>query len=135
MDGDLDREVVVNDLLSSNRFEEAEAFAVTVKSEWEQAESLSHIARAAWKASDPENARRLWSIALEVARRGERSESSQDSLDSSSVLGEIAENLAVIGAFEEARNTALAIQDQRKKEDAIRSVEAIFDGRAGSFHF
>ena len=131
----LDREVVIKHFLSSNRFNDAEAFALTIEPEWEQAEPLAYIARAAWKAHDPERAWRVWSTAAEVAKRGERSESTQDSLDSSSVLWEIAENRAVSGDIEQARYLALTIQNEGKKVRAIECVEAIASGAMGSFEF
>lgn len=77
-------------------------------------------------------ARRVWGIAIEVARIGEKSESPQDSLDSSSVLSEIAENIATFGDAEYARSVAKSVLHDYIRDRTIASVEQILKGEQGS---
>ncbi len=135
MDSDEDRDIVVERFLAENRFADAEGYALTLQEDWQRAESLASIARTAWKANEHERALRLWSLAEEAGKLGEGSDSNQDSLDASSVLWEIAENLATVGKVAAAKELARSIFSERKRENALKGVQSIEMGSTGSFEF
>ena len=100
---------------------------------WQRAESIARRARELVREGRLEAARSLWIEAVELARKGEKSSGPQDSLDSSSVLWEIAEDMASAGEFEAAGEIAAAIKNERKRQNALRFIADIADGKEGSF--
>jgi DNA-binding transcriptional MerR regulator len=75
-----------------------------------------------------ENAERLRDLALSEARAGELSENPQDSIDSSSVLWELAEDLALAGRVGPAQEVAGSIRNLGKRQRAIAALEEIASG-------
>src|ERR1041384_872224 len=103
---ELDRTEVIETLLRAGDYEAAEHFASSVEEDWQRAESLAQVARTLVSIGKLEDARRIWEKAIITAQVGENSPSSQDSMDSSSVLWEIAEDIALAGDMERARKIA-----------------------------
>jgi hypothetical protein len=134
MDEELDRLNIIGGLLRTGNYEEAERVANSVESEWQRADSLAQVARYFVTLGQLDQAERLWKIAIAAAQVGEQSPSPQDSLDSSSTLWEIAEDMALAGAIESAYTVATAIQNDWKKQRAIEGIAAIRGGGSGSFY-
>ena len=133
-DKELDRDEIVGNYLNAGDYHRAEIFALSIESEWQKAESLTQVARAWVSAGRLDNARRVWKIAIGTAQACENSLSLQDSYDSSSVLWEIAEDMALEGEIEKARNLAAGIKNESKRERALHNVEEIAAGGQGSFY-
>jgi hypothetical protein len=131
---DLDRAEIIAGFLKSGDYQSAESFAHSVEDEWQRAESLAHLARAMSSAGRLNEARRVWRVAIVVAQTGENSESMQKSLDSSSVLWEIAEDMALAGDIDDARHVAANIKNEHKRQRALSYVVEIASGGTGSFH-
>jgi tetratricopeptide (TPR) repeat protein len=91
-------------------------------SEWQQAVLLHKIAKSLYKIKAVFKAGELWDKAVAIARKGEDSSSSQDSMDSSSVLAEIAENFAAEERFKEALSISQKIKNIEKKERVLRRI-------------
>ena len=96
---------------------------------WQRAESLCREAKMSAAGGDLERARGLWARAIDVAREGERSESPQESIDCSSVLWEITEEMARAGELAEARRVAQGIRNAWKRSRALGAIEVIEKGR------
>jgi hypothetical protein len=131
---ELDRLEVIGNFLRAGDYQSAEAFALSVDGEWQRAESLTQVARAVASAGRLEEARRIWGVAITVAQEGERSPRPQDSYDSSSVLWEIAEDMALAGDMENARTIAANIKNEHKKQRALENLADIARGGKGSFY-
>jgi hypothetical protein len=103
-------------------FDEAVKTALTENLfEWQQAELLHKIAKSLRRIKAIFKADEVWEKAIITAQKGESSDL-QDSLDSSSVLAEIAENFAVEARIEKAFDTAKKIKNVGKKERALRQI-------------
>ena len=100
----------------------------------DKAADLNQLARLLFSANEREQAQRLRTEAIAVARLGEASENQQHSLDSSSVLWEIAEDLALLEEWSEAQDVAGAIKSLEKRNHAIIGLERIRSGLGGSFN-
>jgi hypothetical protein len=100
---------------------------------WQKAEYLAQTARKLVLEGQLEEARSIWIEAVKVARKGENSLSPQDSIDSSSVLWEITEDMASAGEFREAGEIATAIKNERKRQNALHNIAEIANGKEGSF--
>ena len=100
---------------------------------WQKAESLAQTARKLSSEGQRDEAKRIWAEAVETARKGEDSLSLQDSIDSSSVLWEIAEDMVSAGEFEIAGEIARVIKNERKRQKALHNIAEIADGKDGSF--
>ncbi|MCY7375153.1 MAG: hypothetical protein LH472_04185 [Pyrinomonadaceae bacterium] len=97
-------------------FTEAEKVSTAENlSEWQQAELLHKIAKSLQKSKAVFKADEVWEKAIAIARKGENSPSSQDSLDSSGVLAEIAENFAAEERFEKASAIAQKLKNRKQK--------------------
>ncbi|HSK72722.1 MAG TPA: hypothetical protein VK892_13560 [Pyrinomonadaceae bacterium] len=104
-------------------FAEAEKASISENlSAWQKAELLHKIAKSLWKVKSYYRADEVWQKAIEIARDGEESESLQNSLDSSSVLAEIAENFASEDRIERAFSLAQNIKNIGKRERALNSI-------------
>lgn len=101
--------------------------------EWQKAELLVKSARNLFLEGRTKEAQTILSEAVEIARQGENSSSEQSSIDSSSLLWEIAEELAFTGEFEKAQEVAFNIKNQHKSQRAQHFVAEIAEGRKGSF--
>jgi hypothetical protein len=120
--------------LKSDDYQTAESFAHSIKDEWQRAESLAQIARAMASTGRLNDARRVWREAIAVAQAGENSQNLQDSLDSCSVLWEIAEDMASEGDIDGARKVAMNIKNEHKRQRALSYVAEIAEGGRGSFY-
>jgi ribosomal protein S7 len=100
---------------------------------WQRAESLAHTARKFISEGQLEKAKSIWDEAVEIARKGENSSSLQDSIDSSSVLWEISEDMASAGEFGLAEEIAVAIKNERKRQNALHNIAEIAEGKEDSF--
>ena len=121
-----------DDLLARGDLIGAEAAARVLSPEWLRAERLEALSRAAHQGGAEEASRRLTEDALAAARAGERSSIPQDSIDASSVVWEIAEDLALRGDVGAAREVAGSILSSSKRERALQFVSQIAAGGAGS---
>ena len=133
-DEELDRCEVIKQLLDARDYQAAEQFACSVSAGWERGESLGEVARALVAAGELDQARRVREEAIKTAREGEINGDVQDSLDSSSVLWEIAEDLALIGELEGANEVADAIKNNWKRERALQGLKGIEGGGKGSWY-
>lgn len=103
-------------------FDEAERVSMTENlSEWQKAELLHKIAKSLRRTGAIFKADEIWEKAVSVAQKGENSHP-QDSMDSSSVLAEIAENFAAEEQIERALNIAQKIKSIGKKERVLRQI-------------
>ncbi len=103
-------------------FDEAEKVALAENlAEWQQAELLHSIAKSLHRIKAFYKADEVWGKAIAVAQKGENS-NSQDSIDSSSVLAEIAENFAAEERIEKALSIAQNIKSIGKKERVLRQI-------------
>lgn len=98
---------------------EASESSLTASELWQQSELLCKIARITSVAGSESVARTYLEKATEIARRGERNGSSQDRIDSSSVLGEIAELYSSFGDQDEALKLASSIANEGKRNSAL----------------
>ncbi len=105
----------------------------TTATVWQKAQMLCRIALQLGRAGEIDQAKRIWDDAVSMARLGEASESPQDSLDSSSVLWEIAEALATVGEFQRAEEVADEIKSPGKRTRALAGVAAVANGESSSF--
>ena len=131
---DLDRDEVVDRLLIAGDFLSAESFVNSIEELWQKAESLGRLARAYVASGQINQAKRLWEAAIAVARVGEGSQSPQDSIDSSSVLWEIAEDMASAGELQAAVDVASEIKNTGKRQRALEELRKIRNGEKGSFY-
>ncbi len=90
--------------------------------EWQQAEILHKTAKSLRLIKASFKADEVWKKAIEIAQKGEESLNLQDSLDSSSVLAEIAENFAAEERFENALKTAQEIKNIGKRERVLLQI-------------
>jgi hypothetical protein len=131
---DQDRDQIIDELLMAGDLQGAEAFAQAIKEEWQKAESLARVAKFLASVNQLNEARRIWADAVTTAKAGEDSESLQDSYDSSSVLWEIAEDMALAGEVEAANKIAIAIKNDGKRQRALQGLADIENGRKGYFY-
>lgn len=104
-------------------FAEAEKAAVAESlAEWQKAELLHGIAKSLRRTNAIFKADEVWEKAIAAAQHGEKSSSSQDSEDSSSVLAEIAEYLASEKQIEKAINIARKIKSVDRKERILQQI-------------
>ena len=104
-------------------FAEAEkASTVDNLAEWQKAELLHNIAKSLRRTKAVFKADEVWEKAIAAAQKGEESPSSQDSLDASSVLAEIAEHFAAAERIEKALNIAQKIKNVDRKERALLQI-------------
>jgi tetratricopeptide (TPR) repeat protein len=106
---------------------EASSTARTNGSEWQRAEALSKIATHLVELGQRARAISLLREAVPIAKLGEEQGDLQDSLDSASVIHELAEKLALAGEYEEAREAANSIKHAFRRERAARVVQAVID--------
>lgn len=103
-------------------FDEAERAALTENiAEWQRAELLHQIAKSLRRIGEIFKADEVWEKAIVIAQKGENS-NTQNSIDSSSVLAEIAENFAAEKRIEKAFDVAKKIKSVGKKERALRQI-------------
>jgi hypothetical protein len=133
MNEELNREDAVNAFLAAGDIDAAEKYAASIEEDWQRAESLAIIARSCSMSRDLIGACRIWRSAVAAAETGQESLSIQDSLDASSVLSEIAENIASAGDGEYARRVAKCVKYEHRRERTIASVERILRGEIGCF--
>ncbi|MEP7338346.1 MAG: hypothetical protein ABI977_11480 [Acidobacteriota bacterium] len=133
-DEELDRGEVLKQLLGTGNCLAAEQFAHSVEAGWQRGESLGEVARALASAGESDQACRVWEEAIATARKGEDEGDVQDSMDSSSVLWEIAEDLALVGEQERANEVANAIKNDWKRQKALQGLKDIEGGGKGSFY-
>jgi tetratricopeptide (TPR) repeat protein len=107
---------------------EAISTARTNGSEWQRAEALSKIATHLIELGQRAQAMSLLREAVSIAQLGEKQSNLQDSLDSASVIQELAEKLALAGQYEEAQDVANSIKHAFRRERAARVVQNIIDG-------
>lgn len=100
---------------------------------WEMGEALNRVALALYKVGDTAQAHYFQSEAIEFARAGEESDNLQNSIDASSVLWEISENLALAGHWQTAKQVAEGIKHPIKRSRAIQSLARIESGGKGSW--
>jgi hypothetical protein len=124
-DEEPDRMEVLQNLLESGDIKAATEFARTVEDGWLRAETLCRLAVFMVENGFSEEARPVWQEAINVARDGELSSSSQDSIDSSSVLREISEAIAVAGDFKLAEEAAHGIKNAGKRQRALDAIAKI----------
>lgn len=89
---------------------------------WQQAELLHKIAKSLKKHNAIFRAGEVWKKAILTARNGEKSENSPDTIDSSSVPAEIAEDFADSGKIKQAFGIAQNITNIGKKERTIKKI-------------
>ncbi len=111
----------------------AERQVQAAEGNWQKAESLGRIARAMMAVGQKEQAIRIWDNAALIAQNGEVSGNIQDSIDCSSVLWEISEDLALAGEWERAERIAWSIRNRGKRERAGSGLKTIALGRPGSW--
>ncbi len=113
--------------------EKARALPRELDINWEMAEALNQTAKALFKIAEYNQAQRLWSDAIALARLGEDSDNSQHSIDASSVLWETAETLTLAGEPVKALGVARAIKSEGKRTHALTALERIANGNEGSW--
>jgi hypothetical protein len=118
----------------ANNLAAAQNKSLSIEDEWQRAESLAQVARGLASAGQLDYARKIWREAIFVARAGECSRSPQESIGSSSVLWEIAEDMALAGEIECAERTATSIKNEHKRQRALHFVADIVKGGKGSFY-
>jgi tetratricopeptide (TPR) repeat protein len=105
-------------------YNDAEKTALSADlAEWQKAELLHNLAKSLNQAKAIFKADEVWEKAISIAQKGENS-ILQDSLDSSSVLAEIAEYFAAGQKIEKALNIAQNIQNIGHKEKALQNISA-----------
>jgi|GEM_PF-2414362 len=109
--------------------QEAQKAIEQVDELWQKAELLNRIAYCYFQSCLPNQAFLIWEQAIYTAKFGEQSASLQDSVDSSSVLREIAETLALTNNLEKALEVAESIKSVGKRNDAIKYVKMKFSNR------
>jgi tetratricopeptide (TPR) repeat protein len=92
---------------------------------WQRAHLLNHIAQSFRKAGAYDRADQVWTKAVAIAKLGEASDSAQDSLDSSSVLWDIAAAIASEEDIDKALEIARDIKNPHKRNRAIETVNEI----------
>ena len=103
-------------------FDEAEIVSLSENlAEWQQAELLHKIAKSLYQIKAFYKADEVWEKAIAAAQKSENS-NPQDSLDSSSVLAEIAEHFASEKRIEKALIIAQNIKSIGKKEKVLRRI-------------
>lgn len=104
-------------------FDEAEKTAEHSETlaNWQKAERLHQIAASLQKVKASIRADEVWEKAIKIAQQGESSADLQESLDSSSILSEIAESFVSEQKFEKA--TAIAQRLKNKKEHTLQLIE------------
>ncbi len=112
---------------------QAEFFARKIDGEWQIAQSLIMTARKYSDLGQKEKSIELLNEAVRFGRIGEQSESIQDSLDSSSVLAEIAEEIAVVNNLENAKVIAESILNERKRSWSLENLSNIAKGEKGYY--
>jgi hypothetical protein len=90
---------------------------------WEKAECLNRIASIYHRLGDENEALAVWEPAIEAGLAGQQSENRQDSLDASSVLADVALNLARTSKHDLALQTAHAIKNEYKKEQTLKALQ------------
>jgi hypothetical protein len=130
----LDRAHIINSLLRAHAYKAAEEFACSLPQAWQRAESLAQVTRALVSNGQTDEARRLWERAAIAAQHGERSQNAQDRIDSSSVLREIAEDMALAGEVKGANQAAMGIKHDLKRERALEGLADTAHGGKGFFH-
>jgi tetratricopeptide (TPR) repeat protein len=96
--------------------------------EWQQAESITRIARRFYALEERETAVELLREAAGIAQRGEAQCSAvgnvQDARDSASTLDEIASTLAEIGEWGRAKEVASSIQESYIRDRCLNRLES-----------
>src|SRR6266508_871026 len=106
---------------------EAISTARTNGNEWQRAEALSKIATHLVELGLRVQAISLLREAVPIAQLGEDQGDVQDSLDSASVIQELAEKLALAGEYEQARQVANSIKHEVRRARAAHRVQDIID--------
>jgi hypothetical protein len=100
---------------------------------WQKPEELTRLARVYWAAGEQQRAERLWEEAVRLARAVEGGADRQDSLDSSSVLWEIAASVAEAGHLGWAQEIAHRIANPGARQRAIETIARISSGDQAAF--
>jgi tetratricopeptide (TPR) repeat protein len=109
-----------------SRFDEAERVALTENlAEWQQAELLHEAAKSLYQLKAIAKADEIWERAIQITQNGENS-NPQDSIDSSSVLAQVAVDFAAEDRIEKALSIAKKIKSIRKKERALHLISEYF---------
>ena len=117
-DGHLERSIFI--------FAEAENSSISENlADWQKAELLHKIAKSLLEIKAIYRANEVWKKAISIAQAGENSQNIQDSLDSSSVLAEIAESYGADGKIESALELAQKIKNIGKRERAINKITKV----------
>jgi hypothetical protein len=132
MDDDADWGQALDTLLGAGDLGGAERFARSIKEPWQSAEALCRVAKLLAESGDRDRAAEVWGHAIRVARFGEESAHAQDSIDSSSVLWEIAADMAHAGQIEDAEGVARAIRNDGKRRRALDAVTKLRAGQPPS---
>lgn len=103
---------------------EAEEAATNAPEVWQQAELLCRIGKSYFKYNKLTEYKNAIEKAVSIAKQGEKSKDSQLSSDCSGVLAEIAEFLAVSDSKAEALKIATSIEDEYKREYAIKIIKS-----------
>lgn len=89
---------------------------------WQKAELLYRLGQVLILSHESTRAWAAWDNAISVARKGEESGDSQDSLDASSVLCDVVKGLVNTGRVDKARDVAAKIRDPGKRARAMNCV-------------
>jgi tetratricopeptide (TPR) repeat protein len=106
--------------------EKATPIARSTGMEWQRAASLSKLAKHYANIGQVETAIHLWEEAIGIAQAGEQAGEKQDEVDASSVLWEIAEELALLGQWAYAKRVANDIRSPGMRERAITRIETMY---------
>lgn len=96
--------------------------AVSADEEWQKSELLLKIGKEYFDIEQVDKAQKVWLKAVTIAKDGEKKGSTQDSLDCSSVLGEIALHLRYIGLTDEALQIASGINNRAIRERTLQQI-------------
>ena len=94
--------------------------------EWQIAELLLEIARALYHLNEKEDAGTVLEEAILIAKHGEEDESTQNSIDASSVLSDIVKHLTFPGRVSRARELASEIKNPAIRLRSMSEVERRF---------
>ncbi len=119
--------------LTSFNLKDAEINAHKLDDNWLIAESLGKVAKAYFPNGDVTKAKTLLLEAVNIPKDGEMEVNPQNSIDSSSVLWELAESLALMGEIEKAEDVAKSIKNEWKRKRALDGLVQISEGKSGSF--
>jgi tetratricopeptide (TPR) repeat protein len=97
----------------------------------DRADALALVGDLLYQAGLKDEAYEVWDEAVAIARKGEAEPNAQHSLDSSSVLGQVAESLALVGDWVMAREIAHYIKSMYKRDRVFERLRTISDEHLG----